>query len=159
MGRKKSGKNKKPTVRQMKVIQARANGKTLKEAGLEARYSSKNAAQSAHQALHQIRGRVPELLDRHGLNPQHRRNLNPSPRRIRQASRPARRRKSRDMSSVQSWSACCSARRKGPAVLSRFTWKMLNACCNVRPNGPAVLSALPGKYRDQNHLAVRKRGE
>ena len=56
--RKRDGRSTKVTKRQLKVIQARAEGKTLKESGEAAGYSPKNAAQSAYQALAGLRGRM-----------------------------------------------------------------------------------------------------
>ena len=64
----KHGRNKrKPNARQQKVVKELAKGKTLTQAAEEAGYSGKNAAQSGYQALAQLRGRVPDLLERHGL--------------------------------------------------------------------------------------------
>jgi Terminase small subunit len=69
MAPKKSGKKrKKATPRQMKLIEERAKGKSYSEAAIAAGYSEKNARQSGYQALQQLRGRVPDLLDRHGLS-------------------------------------------------------------------------------------------
>ena len=65
--RKPDGRRTKVTKRQLKVIQARAEGKTLKESGEAAGYSPKNAAQSAYQALAGLRGRMTALLDEAGL--------------------------------------------------------------------------------------------
>jgi hypothetical protein len=44
-----------------------AQGKSLAQAARDAGYSEKNANQGGYQALAQLRGRVPELLERHGL--------------------------------------------------------------------------------------------
>ena len=64
----KHGRNKrKPNARQQKFIKGLATGKSLAQAAREAGYSEKNANQSGYQALAQLRGRVPELLERHGL--------------------------------------------------------------------------------------------
>jgi hypothetical protein len=64
----KHGRNKrKPNARQQKFIKELAKGKTLTQAALNAGYSSKRPDQSGYQALAQLRGRVPELLERHGL--------------------------------------------------------------------------------------------
>src|SRR4249920_1010006 len=69
MAPKKSGKKrKKATPRQMKLIEERAKGKSYSEAAIAVGYSEKNARQSGYQALQQLRGRVPDLLDRHGLS-------------------------------------------------------------------------------------------
>jgi hypothetical protein len=57
----------KPNARQQKFVKALAEGKTLTQAAKEANYSSKNPGQSGYQALAQLCGRVPELLERHGL--------------------------------------------------------------------------------------------
>jgi hypothetical protein len=64
----KHGRNKrKPNPRQQKFVRGLASGKTLTQAAKDAGYSEKNAAQSGYQALAHLRGRVPELLERHGL--------------------------------------------------------------------------------------------
>ena len=64
----KHGRNKrKPNARQQKFVKALAEGTTLTQPAKEANYSSKNPGQSGYQALAQLRGRVPELLKRHGL--------------------------------------------------------------------------------------------
>ena len=60
-------KRKELSPRQMKLIKARAEGKTYKQAAIAAGYPEKNARQSGFQAMQQIRGRVPDLLDKHGL--------------------------------------------------------------------------------------------
>jgi hypothetical protein len=65
--RKPDGRRTKVTKRHLKVIQARAEGKTVKESGEAAAYSPKNAAQSAYQALAGLRGRMTALLDEAGL--------------------------------------------------------------------------------------------
>jgi hypothetical protein len=61
-------KRKELSPRQMKLIKARAEGKTYAQAAIEAGYSPKHAAQNGYQALSQIRGRVQDLLDRNGLD-------------------------------------------------------------------------------------------
>jgi hypothetical protein len=61
-------KRKELSPRQMKLIKARAEGKTYAQAAIEAGYPAKNAAQSGYQALSQIRGRVQDLLDKAGLD-------------------------------------------------------------------------------------------
>ena len=53
--------------RQQTFVKELAPGKTLTQAAKTAGYSDKNPAQSGYQALAQLRGRVPELLERHGL--------------------------------------------------------------------------------------------
>ena len=64
----KHGRNKrKPGPRQQKFVRELAKGKSLAQAARDAGYSEKNANQSGYQALAQLRGRVPELLERHGL--------------------------------------------------------------------------------------------
>jgi hypothetical protein len=64
----KHGRNKrKPNAGQQKFVRELAKGKTLAQAAKEAGYSSKHPNQSGYQALTQLRGRVPELLERHGL--------------------------------------------------------------------------------------------
>jgi len=52
----------------MKLIQERAKGRSYAEAAVAAGYSAKNARQSGYQAMEQLRGRVPDLLDLHGLS-------------------------------------------------------------------------------------------
>jgi phage terminase small subunit len=61
-------KRKELSSRQMKLIKARAEGKTYKQAAIEAGYSPKHAAQNGYQALSQIRGRVQDLHGRNGLD-------------------------------------------------------------------------------------------
>jgi CCR4-NOT transcriptional regulation complex NOT5 subunit len=61
-------KRKELSPRQMKLIKARAEGKTYKQAAIEAGYSPKHAAQNGYQALSQIRGRVQDLHGRNGLD-------------------------------------------------------------------------------------------
>jgi hypothetical protein len=70
MAANKSGKTKRKELspRQMKLIKARAEGKTYAQAAIEAGYSPKHAAQNGYQALSQIRGRVQDLLERNGLD-------------------------------------------------------------------------------------------
>jgi CCR4-NOT transcriptional regulation complex NOT5 subunit len=70
MASKKSSSHKRKELspRQMKLIKARAEGKTYAQAAIEAGYSPKHAAQNGYQALSQIRGRVQDLLDRNGLD-------------------------------------------------------------------------------------------
>jgi hypothetical protein len=53
---------------QMKLIKARAEGKTYAQAAIAAGYPEKNARQSGFQAIQHIRGRFPDLLDKHGLS-------------------------------------------------------------------------------------------
>jgi hypothetical protein len=48
-------------------VKAYAKGQTLGDAAIEAGYSAKNPHQSGYQALKQIKGRVPELMDELGL--------------------------------------------------------------------------------------------
>jgi len=54
-------------MRQQKFVKELAKGKSLAQAAREAGYSDKNANQSGYQGLAQLRGRVPKLLERHGL--------------------------------------------------------------------------------------------
>ena len=61
-------KRKEITPRQMKLIEERAKGKTYAEAAIAAGYSEKGARQSGYQAMQQLRGRLPELLDKYGLS-------------------------------------------------------------------------------------------
>ncbi len=70
MASKRVGRRKRKELspRQMKLIKARAEGKTYAQAAIEAGYSPKHAAQNGYQALSQIRGRVQDLLDRQGLD-------------------------------------------------------------------------------------------
>src|SRR4029077_1321620 len=64
----KHGRNKrKPSARQQKFVRELAKGNTLTQAAKNAGYSQKYAGQAGYQALAQLRGRVPELLERHGL--------------------------------------------------------------------------------------------
>ncbi len=60
-------KRKHLTNKQETFVKALAEGKSLTEAAKTANYSGKNPGQSGYQALAQLRGRVPELLERHGL--------------------------------------------------------------------------------------------
>jgi hypothetical protein len=60
-------KRKHLTNKQETFVKALAKGKSLTEAAKAANYSGKNPGQSGYQALAQLRGRVPELLERHGL--------------------------------------------------------------------------------------------
>ena len=66
--KKSRQKRKRATPRQMKLIEERAKGKSYSKAAIAADYSAKNARQSGYQAMQQLRGRVPDLLDRHGLS-------------------------------------------------------------------------------------------
>jgi len=60
-------KNKPLNPRQQKFVKTLAKGASLTDAAIEAGYSSRNPGQSGFQALRQIRGRVPDLLEKHGL--------------------------------------------------------------------------------------------
>jgi hypothetical protein len=60
-------KTKDPSPRQLKVLKARSEGKSFKEAGEIAGYPTANARQSAWQAIEGLRGRVAGLLEKHGL--------------------------------------------------------------------------------------------
>jgi hypothetical protein len=67
-GEKTDGRKNKPlNPRQQKFVKTLAKGACLTDAAIEAGYSSRNPGQSGFQALRQIRGRVPDLLERHGL--------------------------------------------------------------------------------------------
>jgi hypothetical protein len=57
-------------ARWLKALQARAEGKTYKQSGIEAGYPPKNAAQCAFQAINGLRGRVSEVLNNAGLSEQ-----------------------------------------------------------------------------------------
>ena len=74
MGKKKSGKKRKPrkhlTHRELRLVQAflKAKGNITKgQAAVEAGYSPKNPTQSANQALAAIREKAPDVMDRLGL--------------------------------------------------------------------------------------------
>ncbi len=69
MAAEKSGKKKQKQLspRQLKLIKERAKGKSYAQAAIAAGYPAKNARQSGYQAMQQIRGRVPDLMDKHGL--------------------------------------------------------------------------------------------
>jgi hypothetical protein len=56
------------TERQKRLIKNIPTSKSHAEAAVKAGYPSKNAAQSAHQALQQMRGRVPDLMDQLGIS-------------------------------------------------------------------------------------------
>ena len=56
------------TERQKKLVEYIPISKSHAEAAVKAGYPIKNAAQSAHQALRQMRGRVPELMDQMGIS-------------------------------------------------------------------------------------------
>ena len=59
------------TVRQQALIKNIPTSKTHSEAAVKAGYPVKNARQSAYQALQQMRGRVPDLMDQLGLSEEH----------------------------------------------------------------------------------------
>ena len=64
----KHGRNKrKPNPRQQNFVRELAKGNTLTQAAKNAGYSQKYAGEAGYQALAQLRGRVPELLERPGL--------------------------------------------------------------------------------------------
>jgi hypothetical protein len=54
--------------RQKKLIKNIPTSKSHAEAAVKAGYPIKNAAQSAHQALQRMRGRVPDLMDQLGIS-------------------------------------------------------------------------------------------
>jgi hypothetical protein len=56
------------TERQKKLVEYIPTSKSHAEAAVKAGYPIKNAAQSAHQALRQMRGRVPDLMDELGIS-------------------------------------------------------------------------------------------
>jgi hypothetical protein len=56
------------TDRQTKMAQGVAQGKTHKQAALDAGCSPNNIDQSAHQAMKAIQKRAPEIMDELGLN-------------------------------------------------------------------------------------------
>src|SRR5260370_14114753 len=60
-------KKRKLTTRQQAFVKELAKGRTLTDAAKAAGYKDKNPGQAGYQALAQLRGRVPELLERHGL--------------------------------------------------------------------------------------------
>ncbi len=68
MASKKSSRRNRLTFRQKKLVHERAKGKTYAEAAIAAGYSPKLARQSGYQAMQQIRGRVPDLMARNGLD-------------------------------------------------------------------------------------------
>jgi hypothetical protein len=55
------------TNKERTLVRSLATGKSLTQAALDAGYSSKNPGQSGWQALQNIRLKMPDLLDRHGL--------------------------------------------------------------------------------------------
>jgi Terminase small subunit len=63
----RKGKNR-SSPRQKKFLQELPKHKTVAEAAIAAGYSPKNASQSGYQALKQVRGRVPDLMDRIGIS-------------------------------------------------------------------------------------------
>lgn len=70
MRRKYKGKRrykKAPSFKVLRLLEGLAQGKTQKQAALDAGFSSKNPSQSAYQALAVIREHMPELMDRCGL--------------------------------------------------------------------------------------------
>jgi hypothetical protein len=69
-GKKHLGKNGQDwTQRQKTLIKNIPTSKTHAEAAVKAGYPLKNARQSAYQALRQMRGRVPNLMNQLGLTP------------------------------------------------------------------------------------------
>ncbi len=71
-GKKHLGKNGQDwTERQKALIKNIPTSKTHSEAAVKAGYPVKNARQSAYQALQQMRGRVPDLMDQLGLSEEH----------------------------------------------------------------------------------------
>jgi phage terminase small subunit len=71
MAAKKSGKKGKPlTPRQNAFIKALAKGSTQRDAAIKAGYKAKHPDQAAHQALKQIQGKVPQIMDLKPLVPE-----------------------------------------------------------------------------------------
>jgi hypothetical protein len=66
MAAKKSGK-KKLTPRQHAFVKNLAKGASQKDAFIAAGYKAKHPDQGAHQALKQIQGKVPQIMDEMGL--------------------------------------------------------------------------------------------
>jgi hypothetical protein len=66
MATKKSGK-KKLTPRQQAFVKNLAKGASQKDAFIAAGYKAKHPDQGAHQALKQIQGKVPQIMDQMGL--------------------------------------------------------------------------------------------
>ena len=66
MAAKKSGK-KKLTPRQHAFVKNLAKGASQKDAFIAAGYKAKHPGQGAHQALKQIQGKVPEIMNEMGL--------------------------------------------------------------------------------------------
>jgi hypothetical protein len=58
------------TNRERAFVRSLANGNSVTRAALDAGYSAKNPGQSGWQALANIRHKVPELLNQHGLTDQ-----------------------------------------------------------------------------------------
>jgi hypothetical protein len=71
MPKRKNRGSKRLTPRQAKLIKELAKGKTQGAAALAAGYSPNNPDQSAHQAMEQIRNKMPQLLDDAGLTERH----------------------------------------------------------------------------------------
>jgi hypothetical protein len=65
--KKSKDQEKRLQSRQDKFVKAYPNGKTLGDAAIEAGYSAKNPHQSGYQALKQIKGRIPEVMNELGL--------------------------------------------------------------------------------------------
>lgn len=63
----KKKKPKRLTPRQNKFIKELAKGKTQTQAAIDAGYTTKAPGQAANQVLEQIRAKMPEVLERHGL--------------------------------------------------------------------------------------------
>ena len=61
------GKQKRLTHKEQAFVRNLVNGKSLTQSALAAGYSDRHPGQSGWQALENIRHKVPELLDRHGL--------------------------------------------------------------------------------------------
>ena len=63
----KKQKKRKLTRKQAKLVQGILEGKTQRQAAIDAGYSDKHPDQSAHQALEQIKKRMPDVMDELGL--------------------------------------------------------------------------------------------
>jgi hypothetical protein len=60
-------KKPRPNPRQEKFIKGVAAGKTMTQSAIDAGYSPKNADQSGYQVMNALRGRMPQLLEKHGI--------------------------------------------------------------------------------------------
>lgn len=67
-GRPRNKRSRKLTVREKKLFLGLKEGKTKKQAALDAGYSSQSPSTSATRAMKQIEQKVPSLFERHGLD-------------------------------------------------------------------------------------------